>query len=143
RAVGWWLWRYGCDGFLYWCVNYWTDEKGKPFDLFANPVAYPGGNGDGFLFYPDPDKGEPIPSVRAEIFRDAIEDYDLLTMLRELVTSLRSDKRVAKLLTQAEQILDASNLILAPNEFVDDPTAYEQRHHQILGLTEALQKLKQ
>ncbi len=142
RAVGWWLWRYGCDGFLYWCVNYWTDDKGKPFDLFANPVAYPGGNGDGFLFYPDPDKGEPIPSVRAEIFRNAIEDYDLLTMLRELVTSLKSDRRTAKLLTQAEQILEAINLILAPNKFIDDPTAYETQHQQILGLLENLYRIR-
>ncbi|MCX7969204.1 MAG: DUF6067 family protein [Armatimonadetes bacterium] len=144
RAVGWWLWRYNCDGFLYWCVNYWTDDKGQPFDLFANPVAYPGGNGDGFLFYPDPQKGDPIPSVRAEIFRDGIEDYDLLTMLVQFAKSFKRNGQIsakfAKLLKQAEQLLDASNLIVAPNKFVDDPIAYEQRHRQILNLLEQTQK---
>ncbi len=123
RAIGWWLWRYECDGFLYWCVNYWTDDKGKPFDLFANPIAYPGGNGDGFLFYPDPAKGDPIPSVRAELFRDAIEDYDLLTMLKQ-----KEPK---------SPLLRADDIILAPNKFVDDPRVYEQRHRALL---EALAK---
>ncbi len=123
RVIGWWLWRYGCDGFLYWCVNYWTDEKGNPFDLFSNPVAYPGGNGDGFLFYPDPQRGDPIPSVRAEIFRDAIEDYDLLTLLKQRNPN--------------SPLLQADALVPAPNKFVDDPQAYEQRHRALL---EALAK---
>ncbi|MGQ9729504.1 MAG: glycoside hydrolase domain-containing protein, partial [Candidatus Fervidibacter sp.] len=118
RAIGWWLWRYGCDGFLYWCVNYWTDDKGKTFDLFSNPTAYPGGNGEGFLFYPDPQKGEPIPSVRAEIFRDGIEDYDLLTLLKQR--------------NHNSPLLNASDIIFAPNKFADDPQAYERRHQEIL-----------
>lgn len=123
RAVGWWLFRYGCDGFLYWCVNYWTDDKGKPFDLFANPVAFPGGNGDGFLFYPNPEGGDPLPSVRAEIFRDAIEDYDLLTLLRQR--------------NSQSPLLRAEDIIPAPNKFADDPQIYEKRHRALL---EALSK---
>ncbi|MCS7191568.1 MAG: DUF6067 family protein [Armatimonadetes bacterium] len=144
RAIGWWLWRYGCDGFLYWCVNYWTDEKGQPFDLFASPVAYPGGNGDGFLFYPDPQKGDPIPSVRAEIFRDGIEDYDLLTMLQQVVARLKSDKhklkKFAQALTQADKLLDAKDIVPAPNKFLGEPSAYHERHRQILELLEQIQK---
>lgn len=142
RAIGWWLWRYGCDGFLYWCVNYWIDEKGKPFDLFANPTAYPGGNGDGFLFYPDPNKGDPIPSVRAEIMRDGIEDYDLLCLLRDAVKRVKADKRaaqrLAKVLAQAEQLLSADEIITAPDKFVNDPQPYDLRHRQILELLERL-----
>lgn len=146
RAIGWWLWRYGCEGFLYWCVNYWTDDKGKPFDLFANPVAYPGGNGDGFLFYPDPQRDDPIPSVRAEIFRDAVEDYDLLTMLHRTAISLKADRKfaqkLAKPLSEAERLLDASDIVVAVNKFVDDPKPYEQRHKRILELLELLAKGK-
>jgi hypothetical protein len=114
--------------------------------LFANPVAYPGGNGDGFLFYPDPQRGDPIPSVRAGIFRDAIEDYDLLTMLHGVVTHLMADRKfaqkLAKPLSEAEKVLDASNLIVAVNKFVDDPRLYEQRHKRILELLELLTKSK-
>lgn len=147
RAVGWWLWRYGCDGFLYWCVNYWTDDKGQPFDLFANPVAYPGGNGDGFLFYPDPQKGDPIPSVRAEIFRDGIEDYDLLTMLRQTIAEVKSDevkaRQFAQILVQAEQLLNANDLIPSPNNFAGDASAYHERHRRILEFLERLRKFAQ
>lgn len=134
RAIGWWLWRYGCDGFLYWCVNFWTDDEGKPFDLFANPMAYPGGNGDGFLFYPDPQRGDPIPSVRAEIFRDGIEDYDLLCLLREKVEKMqkRADPKWRKWLERAQALLRADKLILAFDKFVDDPTAYERQHRELL-----------
>jgi hypothetical protein len=140
RAIGWWLWRYGCDGFLYWCVNYWTDDKGKPFDLFANPTAYPGGNGDGFLFYPDPQRGDPLPSVRAEIFRDGIEDYDLLCLLQTKVTKAQklADLKRQKWLQRAQALLRADDLILAPNKFVDNPVAYEQRHRQLLEVLEEL-----
>jgi ubiquinone/menaquinone biosynthesis C-methylase UbiE len=51
--------------------------------------------------------------VRAEIFRDAIEDYDLLTMLHGVVTHLKADRKfaqkMAKPLSEAEKVLDASN----------------------------------
>jgi hypothetical protein len=49
-----------------------------------NDTNYPNGhcNGDGFLFYPDPEgKDLPYSSMRLEITRDAFEDYDLLTLL--------------------------------------------------------------
>jgi len=142
RAIGWWLWRYGCDGFLYWCVNYWTDDKGKPFDLFANPTAYPGGNGDGFLFYPDPQKGDPIPSVRVEIFRDGIEDYDLLCLLQTKLAKAQklADPKHQKWLQRAQTLLRADDLILAPNKFADNPAAYEQRHRQLLEVLEELSR---
>jgi len=49
---------------------------------------------------------------------------------------------LAKPLFEAEQLLDASNLILAANKFVDDPRPYEQRHKRILELLELLAKGK-
>ncbi|GBD00251.1 hypothetical protein HRbin17_02789 [bacterium HR17] len=140
RAIGWWLWRYGCEGFLYWCVNYWTDDKGNPFNLFADPIAYPGGNGDGFLFYPDPAKGDPIPSVRAELFRDGIEDYDLLHLLRERWQRVQADNRKttasAAWLAQAVRLLRVDDIIRATNKFVDDPQVYATRHRQLLTVLE-------
>ncbi|MCS7252456.1 MAG: DUF6067 family protein [Armatimonadetes bacterium] len=140
RAVGWWLWRYNCDGFLYWCVNYWTDDKGKPFNLFEDAVAYPGGNGDGFLFYPDPKLGDPLPSIRAELFRDGIEDYDLLCMLKGKLGQVVSDPRLLSklqpLAVKARRLIDASEIIKAPNQFVDDPKVYEERHREMLETLE-------
>jgi len=140
RAVGWWLWRYRCEGFLYWCVDYWLDGTGKPFDLFASPMAFPGGNGDGFLFYPDPDRKEdPYPSIRAEIMRDGFEDYDLLILLQEALSQARAQKNPDRLLKQATHLLDAKAMIAAPNRFTQDPSVYERRHQAIL---ETLERMK-
>lgn len=137
RAIGWWLWHYGCNGFLYWSVNYWT-RKGKTLNLFRDPVAYPGGNGDGFLFYPDPKRGDPIPSVRVEIMRDGFEDYDLLCLLQDAVRKVQGDPRKRRQmlgwLMRARRLLRTDDLILAPNRFLDDPSPYEERHRQILEM---------
>ncbi|MCC6444224.1 MAG: DUF4091 domain-containing protein [Armatimonadetes bacterium] len=130
RAVGWWLWRYNCEGFLYWCVDYWLDSKGRPFDLFRNPTAYPGGNGDGFLFYPDPARrSDPIPTVRLEIQRDGFEDYDLLVLLKQAVRRSRT--------ARGEQWLDARHIITAPDRFSHNPAAYEARHRAVLEALES------
>lgn len=143
RAIGWWLWRYNCDGFLYWCVNYWTDGKGKPFDLFEDATAYPGGNGDGFLFYPDKKLGDPLPSIRAELFRDGIEDYDLLCMLNGKLKQVASDaKLLSKLqsvVVKARRLIDTSDIIKAPNQFAEDPKVYEERHREVLETLEQLE----
>jgi hypothetical protein len=142
RAVGWWLWRYECDGFLYWCVNYWTDDKGKPFNLFEDATAYPGGNGDGFLFYPDPKFGDPLPSIRAELFRDGIEDYDLLCMLKGKLTQVASDAKLSLklqgLVQRARKLVDVSDIITSPKDFSNNPHIYEERHRAILEVLEQL-----
>ncbi len=134
RAIGWWLWKYGCQGFLYWCVNYWADDKG-PFDLWSEPVAYPGGNGDGFLFYPDPNKGDPIPSVRAEVMRDGFEDYDLLQMLAQRV---KKKKLSATLARSVERLLKAEEIITGPDRFSHNSADYIDAHRLLLKTLEAL-----
>ncbi len=110
----------GCDGFLYWCVNYWTDDKVKPFDLFANPIVYPGGNGEGSRFYPDPQKGNPTPSVRAEIFRDGIEDYICFAYFRQ------KWKRCKNLPTQSAEVVGVGTSVAAVG-------CLNPRHQQIRG----------
>ncbi len=72
--------------------------------------------------------------MRAEIFRDAIEDYDLLCLLKAKVERAQkvADLKRRKWLERAKALLWADDLILAPNKFVDDPTAYEQRHRALL-----------
>lgn len=137
RAIGWWLSRYHCDGFLYWAVDYW------PQDVFANPVAYPGGNGEGFLFYPAPDKASPpYPSVRLEIIRDGFEDYDLFTMLREKIAQIEKEpaqaEAVQKLLPEAKALVQLESYFPAISSFPDDPLVYETRHRKVLQMLDNL-----
>ncbi|MBO4619215.1 MAG: DUF4091 domain-containing protein [Victivallales bacterium] len=78
RALGWWLFKYGAQGYLYWGLDYW---KVNPWE---DAETYPNGNGDGSLFYPAPDhQSLPYPALRAALVRDGFEDYELLWMLRE------------------------------------------------------------
>ncbi len=138
RAIGWWLSRYHCDGFLYWAVDHW------PHDVFANPMAYPGGNGDGFLFYPAPDKiSPPYPSVRLEIVRDGFEDYDLFAMLREKIAQIEKDssrsEAVSKLLPEAKALVQLETCFPSISSFPDDPLLYESRHQKVLRMLESLE----
>lgn len=60
------------QGVLYWAVNVWG---GDPYQKAFN-------GGDGYIFYRD-ENGNPLPSIRAMIVRDGIDDVDLIHMLKQ------------------------------------------------------------
>ena len=70
RIIPWLCWKYDIRGFLYWCVNWW--EKVDPFSSAANTKWEQ--NANGLLFYPGQDG--PVASLRAEVWRDGMEDYE-------------------------------------------------------------------
>jgi hypothetical protein len=75
RIIPWLAWKYEIKGVLYWCVNWWPLVN--PFESAANTKWQQ--NGNGLLFYPGQDG--PIDSIRAEVFRDGMEDYEYLALL--------------------------------------------------------------
>jgi hypothetical protein len=75
RILPWICWRSGAGGLLYWCVNYWYLT-----DPWRDPMTWPDQNGNGSLFYPGKD-GRPVDSIRIEVLRDGLEDYEYLRML--------------------------------------------------------------
>jgi len=77
RIVPWLCWKYNITGFLYWCVNWWP--KVDPFQSAANTDWAQ--NGNGLLFYPG--ENGPLGSIRSELFRDGMEDYEYLSLLKE------------------------------------------------------------
>ncbi len=126
RALGWWLKKYHVDGFLYWAVDLWRE------DPWRNPATFPWTNGDGMLFYPALDKASaPYPSIRAHLFRDAIEDFDLLTLL-EL-----DYPEEAKRSPEIVSLLNAESLIPARDSFSIDDELYQIQHRRLLELLEA------
>lgn len=62
------------DGFLRWAYNSWPENP------FENPV-YKFTQGDEYLIYPGDDN--PLSSVRWEQLREGIQEYELVTRLRE------------------------------------------------------------
>ena len=84
-------------GFLYWDSTYWTADPMN--DL--TPLVGATSHGDGVLMYSGAPLGlyEPISSHRLENIRMGIQDYQLLTMLEELVGAEAADEMVAMVTT--------------------------------------------
>lgn len=109
-----WLWQCRAEkvtGILIWTSNLWTSQSvysdpeypQNPYvDAQAwNPSAAPWGNGDGRIFYPPesvfedvskrktrlrpgPNFDDPVGSVRGEMLRDGIEDFEYFAILEKL-----------------------------------------------------------
>src|SRR6266852_5550391 len=77
RLLPWVNYRYGLTGYLHWGGNFWTD---RPFE---NVQPDWGGGfflpaGDDAIVYPDPEHDGVFVSLRLEVMRECIEDYELL-----------------------------------------------------------------
>ena len=102
RIIPWLCWKYDIKGFLYWCVNWWPLID--PFKNAKNSKWEQ--NGNGLLFYPG--KNGPIASIRVEVFRDGMEDYEYIKILSE---NLRILKRKNLDQTNQEYINESVNLL--------------------------------
>lgn len=124
RALGWWLFKYKADGYLYWAVDLWRRDPWKTTETFDWT------NGDGVMFYPALDgKSLPYPSIRAHLTRDAFEDYDLLTMLSRAYKDAEPPAEV-------RYILSAQSIIPKRDFFSRDDDEYSRLHERILELLE-------
>ncbi len=112
RVWLWQTWQRGIEGILVWETNYWTSEAAyadpeRPQNPWDDPMSWesgdgraagrrsPWGNGDGRFLYPPegaadgrpaaPVLAGPVESIRWEMLRDGIEDYEYLTILRALL----------------------------------------------------------
>jgi len=85
RVMPWLQPLFGVTGFLHWESVNW---EGDPY---SEPYVPPFGNGEGVLIYParDKDRAEPVTSIRLELLRDGIEDYELLDMLRRSIDAVK------------------------------------------------------
>jgi len=138
--VPWITWRLGLNGILYWALNFWS----QTVDPWLNPVTYLRGffcsdgwvlNGEGSLLYPgnrvrrytgQRDVEGPVPSIRLELLREGIEDYECLWMLR----SLGEGELAAKL---------AGELVDGVRRFSRDPAAWFAARVKMAERLQALQ----
>jgi hypothetical protein len=131
RVIFWQTFKYGVTGFLYYEIAMWRTNlitepspdgtqlppeeewvreaiaAGKRWpEIPWNTFTFARYNGDGLLIYPGPQQ-TPLPSLRLEVIRDGIEDYDLLSLLAELRARLAAKpeaKRHRELLATAAQL---------------------------------------
>ncbi len=156
RTIGWHSWMYHVDGFEHWSVNSFERNirPGKPLPEKWPNVPWDARSigafsGEGQLVYPGPN-GQPWPSLRLEIFRDSMEDYEYLYRLRELLNS--SGEKIAPVeLARIRQLLAPEQYLLIkyPREvkttlentirFPDQPERFLEARTAIAQAIERLQ----
>ena len=144
RSLFWMTYRYDIMGYEYWGYNFWGSNvtpEGEPRwpAVEWNSYAYDHTNGDGQICYPGPG-GRPLPSLRLEVNRDGIEDWEALWLLEDLARTARElkldrERRVAGLVSRAQALADV------PPQLVSDLTHYTKDPREILSAREQVSRL--
>ena len=111
RTLFWQQKREGVQGLLYWSTTYWNPSAGTadPWqDMATVKDINPNIHGDGSLLYPGKQVGVdgPVSSLRLEMIRDGIEDFEYLTLAEQRLGPEAASKYVARVcrsLTDYEQ----------------------------------------
>ncbi|NCO91329.1 MAG: DUF4091 domain-containing protein [Armatimonadetes bacterium] len=167
RVWLWQTWQRKIEGTLVWQTNYWTSscaypEADKPQNPYEDPMGWvsgydtpagtraPWGNGDGRFVYPpeaaadghppEPVLEGPVDSIRWEMLRDGIEDYEYLVILRDLLRT-RGDKLPAAARKRYAALLEVPDSITADmTTFTRDPAPIETRREEVARAIERLAK---
>jgi hypothetical protein len=81
RLLHWFNFRHELSGYLHWGGNYWSEEPFRNVEPVINDGQTLLPPGDNALIYPDPENESILSSIRLEIMREGIEDYELLADL--------------------------------------------------------------
>ncbi len=145
RLWPWMSYAFGLKGILVWEAIYWTSHnvhpEGRPQNPWTDPMSYTSeygtpygqirywGNGDGrFLYPPNRNVGVdktkylegPVNSVRWEILREGLEDYEYLRLLERAVKNAPEERR--ELAGMGRQLLDIpTTLFVSGREYTKDP----------------------
>jgi hypothetical protein len=138
RVWLWQTWQRDITGVLVWNTDYWTSRPDAPQDPYADPMSYVylskpeqkncWGNGDGRFLYPPlramrpdaldrPVLDPPVSSIRWEMLREGIEDYEYLWLLRDLINKRRPS-------LTAEQTRQYESLLAVPEAITRDATTF-------------------
>jgi hypothetical protein len=154
-----WLWmsyRYHLTGILVWNSNAWNAEGCSPpavlQNIWEDPMTYMDGhgtpfggaaeygNGDGMFFYPpnrDPNNDKtkylsgPVPSLRLEILREGIDDYDYMMLLEDCIRSARSDQH--NLVKKAKQVLNVGGEVFETEKEYTKNSEILAKYRQQMG----------
>ncbi|MCC6490850.1 MAG: DUF4091 domain-containing protein [Candidatus Hydrogenedentes bacterium] len=164
RVWLWQTWQRKIDGILVWQSNYWTSDAAypnEPQNPYVDPMGWtsgystqagqrlPWGNGDGRFIYPpeaaadgqqaDPVLEGPVDSIRWEMLRDGVEDYEYHVILRDLIAAREKAGQDAASLAPYRALLEVPAAITASmTEFTLDPAPIEARRHELAKAIEAL-----
>jgi len=143
RLLFWQTWKYRSQGLLYWGLNHWPAYCARTMAPVPPEQRWPavpwddgGRNGDGYFIYPGPDG--PLPSLRLEVMRDGVEDYDSFRMLDEFVARYGREAPPT-LVAQARELLAVpDDIVRSMTDYSKDPDAVLQTRRQLGSVLSAL-----
>jgi hypothetical protein len=164
-----WLWmsyKFNLKGILVWRANYWNSPTVFPPEQVQNPWEDPmsytvgygtpygqvlyWGNGDGRFLYPpnrrpNEDRNKyivgPVNSVRWEILREGIEDYEYFCLLEKAVENAASGK--SRLAAEGRKLLDfPPELFRSGQDYTKDPKVLLKYRSRIADVLEKLLQSK-
>jgi len=134
--------KYRPGGFLYYALTRWPVNKGPitagPYTNW-NPMSYRDNNGDGSIFCAGPDG--PLGTIRAENFRDGMEDYAYYLILEGLIQKVQKKgiKAERELATARAALTVGTQVVTSLKEFTHDPAAVRAERRQVARQIESLQ----
>jgi hypothetical protein len=169
RVWLWQTWQRKIEGVLVWETNYWTSpaaypDREHPQNPYEDPMGWQSGystpdgqkrawgNGDGRFVYPPVEAADahpsqpilegPVDSIRWEMLRDGIEDYEYLAILKRLIQT-KGDKLSAAQKAQYAALLEVpaeitENMIT----FTKDPAPLERHRDRVARAIGRLLSLK-
>lgn len=136
RILFWQTWALGMDGMYYWDTQY-VEPGGNPFDSLLDITPC---SGDGFLLYPD--KQGVLDSVRWEIIRDGVEDFDYLTLFTTLRRDLEKRNPSHPLVAQARAAGNLEKVIPSLVSFTRNSRTLEDKRDEIGRLIVEMQRAR-
>ena len=166
RVWLWQTWQRDIHGILVWQTNYWTSPTAypdHPQNPYEDPMGWrtgystpkgekrPWGNGDGRFIYPPlaaadarpaaPVLAGPVDSIRWEMLRDGIEDYEYLAMLERLLEA-KADRLPRTKRNQYKKLLEVPADITADmTTFTKDPAPIQAHRDRLAKAITALSQL--
>lgn len=160
RVWLWQTWQRNIVGILVWESNWWTSRGDVAQNPYDDPMGYVGGsrpeemkywgNGDGRFIYPPlaaaapgisgdkPVIERPVSSIRWEMLREGIEDYEYLWLLRDLIGKKRSS-------LSADEIKAYESLLEVPETITTDAITFTTDPRPIYArraaIAEAIERL--
>ncbi|MBP1660882.1 MAG: hypothetical protein H6P95_2074 [Candidatus Aminicenantes bacterium] len=162
-----WLWMtyaWGLEGILVWRADYWNSPTLFPPGVLQNPWADPmsytvgygvpygqvnhWGNGDGrFLYPPNREPGRdrtkylcgPVDSVRWEILREGIEDYEYFVLLRVAIAAAGGKSKLKAAAGEAAKLLDIpASIFTTGKDYTKDPLELLRHRAKVAAAIEKL-----
>ena len=131
--------KYRPEGFLYYALTRWPENHNPitsgPYTDW-NPASFQTANGDGSLFCAGPDGL--LGTIRAENFRDGIEDYCYVLELEKRLAAAPAET-APETLAQARKALEVpTSLVYSLDHFSRSPAELRDWRHQLLQAIDAL-----